>query len=223
MQILIVEDERNLALALGQIMAEAGYFADTAHNGEDGLRYGMCGLYDVIILDIMLPEKNGFEVVKELRDRQISTPVIMLTARDDVKDKISGLDSGADDYMTKPFVPEELLARIRALARRQGGLLPEELIFFDLVLNLSSRELSCGSKSIHLGHKEFEILKIIMSNPGNISSKETFLTKVWEGSPSAEGNNVEAYISFLRKKLSYLGSHAEITTVRKVGYRLTQP
>ena len=223
MQILMVEDERNLALALGQIMAEAGYFADTAHNGEDGLRYGMCGLYDVIILDIMLPEKNGFEVVKELRDRQISTPVIMLTARDDVKDKISGLDSGADDYMTKPFVPEELLARIRALARRQGGLLPEELIFFDLVLNLSSRELSCGSKSIHLGHKEFEILKILMSNPGNISSKETFLTKVWEGSPSAEGNNVEAYISFLRKKLSYLGSHAEITTVRKVGYRLTQP
>lgn len=223
MQILIVEDERNLALALGQIMAEAGYFADTAHNGEDGLRYGMCGLYDVIILDIMLPEKNGFEVVKELRDRQISTPVIMLTARDDVKDKISGLDSGADDYMTKPFVPEELLARIRVLARRQGGLLPEELIFFDLVLNLSSRELSCGSKSIHLGHKEFEILKILMSNPGNISSKETFLTKVWEGSPSAEGNNVEAYISFLRKKLSYLGSHAEITTVRKVGYRLTQP
>ena len=223
MQILIVEDERNLALALGQIMAEAGYFADTAHNGEDDLRYGMCGLYDVIILDIMLPEKNGFEVVKELRDRQISTPVIMLTARDDVKDKISGLDSGADDYMTKPFVPEELLARIRALARRQGGLLPEELIFFDLVLNLSSRELSCGSKSIHLGHKEFEILKILMSNPGNISSKETFLTKVWEGSPSAEGNNVEAYISFLRKKLSYLGSHAEITTVRKVGYRLTQP
>lgn len=223
MQILIVEDERNLVLALGQIMAEAGYFADTAHNGEDGLRYGMCGLYDVIILDIMLPEKNGFEVVKELRDRQISTPVIMLTARDDVKDKISGLDSGADDYMTKPFVPEELLARIRALARRQGGLLPEELIFFDLVLNLSSRELSCGSKSIHLGHKEFEILKILMSNPGNISSKETFLTKVWEGSPSAEGNNVEAYISFLRKKLSYLGSHAEITTVRKVGYRLTQP
>ena len=223
MQILIVEDERNLALALGQIMAEAGYFADTAHNGEDGLRYGMCGLYDVIILDIMLPGKNGFEVVKELRDRQISTPVIMLTARDDVKDKISGLDSGADDYMTKPFVPEELLARIRALAQRQGGLLPEELIFFDLVLNLSSRELSCGSKSIHLGHKEFEILKILMSNPGNISSKETFLTKVWEGSPSAEGNNVEAYISFLRKKLSYLGSHAEITTVRKVGYRLTQP
>lgn len=223
MQILIVEDERNLALALGQIMAEAGYFADTAHNGEDGLRYGMCGLYDVIILDIMLPGKNGFEVVKELRDRQISTPVIMLTARDDVKDKISGLDSGADDYMTKPFVPEELLARIRALARRQGGLLPEELIFFDLVLNLSSRELSRGSKSIHLGHKEFEILKILMSNPGNISSKETFLTKVWEGSPSAEGNNVEAYISFLRKKLSYLGSHAEITTVRKVGYRLTQP
>ena len=223
MQILIVEDERNLALALGQIMAEAGYFADTAHNGEDGLRYGMCGLYDVIILDIMLPGKNGFEVVKELRDRQITTTVIMLTALDDVKDKISGLDSGADDYMTKPFVPEELLARIRALARRQGGLLPEELIFFDLVLNLSSRELSCGSKSIHLGHKEFEILKILMSNPGNISSKETFLTKVWEGSPSAEGNNVEAYISFLRKKLSYLGSHAEITTVRKVGYRLTQP
>lgn len=223
MQILIVEDEVRLAQALGQIMREAGYFVDTAHNGEDGLRYGMCGLYDVIVLDIMLPGKDGFEVVKELRDRQISTPVIMLTARDDVKDKISGLDSGADDYMTKPFVPEELLARIRALARRQGGLLPEELIFSDLTLNLSSGELSCNSKSIHLGHKEFEILKILMSNPGNISSKETFLAKVWGSRPAAEDNNVEAYISFLRKKLSYLGSHTKITTVRKVGYRLTQP
>ncbi|MEY8426530.1 response regulator transcription factor [Lachnospiraceae bacterium 46-15] len=223
MQILIVEDEVKLAQALEQIMTEAGYFVDTAHNGVDGLRYGMCGLYDVIVLDIMLPEKNGFEVVKELRDKQISTPVIMLTARDDVKDKISGLDSGADDYMTKPFVPEELLARIRALARRQGGLLPEELGFSDLTLNLSSSELSCGSKSIHLGHKEFEILKILMSNPGNISSKETLLAKVWGSSAAAEDNNVEAYISFLRKKLSYLGSLAEITTVRKVGYRLTQP
>lgn len=223
MQILIVEDERKLAQALGQIMAEAGYFVDTAHNGEDGLRYGMCGLYDVIVLDIMLPGKNGFEVVKELRDRQISTPVLMLTARDDVKDKISGLDSGADDYMTKPFIPEELLARIRALTRRQGGLLPEELVFSDLTLNLSSSELSCRSKSIHLGHKEFEILKILMSSPGNISSKEAFLTKVWGSSRAAEDNNVEAYISFLRKKLSYLGSRAEIATVRKVGYRLTQP
>lgn len=222
MHILIIEDEPRLAQALGQIMIEAGYLVDTVYNGEDGLCYGLCGLYDVIVLDIMLPGKNGFEVVKGLREQRISTPVIMLTARDDVRDKITGLDCGADDYMTKPFVPEELLARIRALSRRQGEILPEELTFSDLTLNLSSSELSCREKSIHLGFKEFEILKIFMSNPRIICSKETLITKVWGSDSGAEDNNVEAYISFLRKKLAYLHSCVGISAVRKVGYHLTE-
>ena len=222
MHILIVEDEIRLAQALGQIMIEAGYLTDTVYNGEDGLCYGLCGLYDVIVLDIMLPKKNGFEVVKGLREQRVFTPVIMLTARDDVRDKITGLDCGADDYMTKPFVPEELLARIRALSRRQGEITPEELKFSDLTLNLSSAELFCGRKSIHLGFKEFEILKIFMSNPQIICSKESLITKVWGSASGAEDNNVEAYISFLRKKFTYLDSQVGISAVRKVGYHLTE-
>lgn len=221
MHILIVEDEIRLAQALGQIMIEAGYLADVVYNGEDGLSYGLCGLYDVIVLDIMLPGQDGFEVVKGLREQRVSTPVIMLTARDDVQDKITGLDCGADDYMTKPFVPEELLARIRALSRRQGEVVLEELKFSDLTLNLSSSELYCSGKSIHLGFKEFEILKILMSNPRIICSKETLITKVWGSDSSAEDNNVEAYISFLRKKFAYLDSQVKISSVRKVGYHLT--
>lgn len=221
MHILIVEDEIRLAQALGQIMIEAGYLADVVYNGEDGLSYGLCGLYDVIVLDIMLPGQDGFEVVKGLREQRVSTPVIMLTARDDVRDKITGLDCGADDYMTKPFVPEELLARIRALSRRQGEVVLEELKFSDLTLNLSSSELYCSGKSIHLGFKEFEILKILMSNPRIICSKETLITKVWGSDSSAEDNNVEAYISFLRKKFAYLDSQVKISSVRKVGYHLT--
>ena len=206
MQILIIEDEKRLADALGQIMQEARYQADIVYDGRDGLAYASSGDYDVI--------------VHHLRESKISTPVIMLTALDDVKNKITGLDSGADDYMTKPFVPEELLARIRALSRRQGEVILEELTFDDLTLNLSSNDLSCKNKSIHLGYKEFEILKILMSNPKILISKETLIVKVWGAESAAESNNVEAYISFLRKKFHYLDSKVTIGTVRKVGYRL---
>lgn len=220
MRILIVEDEVRLADALGQIMEEAKYMVDVVYNGIDGLDYGVSGIYDVIVLDVMLPGKNGFDIVKELRTSKIATPVIMLTARDDVNDKIMGLDKGADDYMTKPFVPEELLARIRALSRRQGDVVLEELSFADLTLNLSTCDLWSGAKSIHLGYKEFEILKILMSSPGILISKEMLITKVWGNDSNAEDNNVEAYISFLRKKFFYLGSATTIGTVRKMGYRL---
>ena len=218
--ILIIEDEKRLADALGQIMQEARYQADIVYDGRDGLAYASSGDYDVIVLDVMLPGMDGFEVVHHLRESKISTPVIMLTALDDVKNKITGLDSGADDYMTKPFVPEELLARIRALSRRQGEVILEELTFDDLTLNLSSNDLSCKNKSIHLGYKEFEILKILMSNPKILISKETLIVKVWGAESAAESNNVEAYISFLRKKFHYLDSKVTIGTVRKVGYRL---
>lgn len=220
MKILIVEDEVRLADALGQIMQEQRYQADIVYTGNDGLGCALSGEYDVIILDVMLPGKNGFDVVRELRAAKIATPVLMLTARDDVRDKVTGLDRGSDDYMTKPFVPEELLARVRALSRRQGEVVVEELKFGDLTLNLSSNDLWCGVKSIHLGYKEFEVLKLLMSNLGKIISKDTLLSRIWGSDSDAEDNNVEAYISFLRKKLAFLSSRVEIITIRKVGYRL---
>ncbi|WP_313585207.1 response regulator transcription factor [Lacrimispora sp.] len=222
MKVLIVEDEVRLADALGQIMKEQHYQADIVYNGTDGLSCGLSGEYDVIVLDVMLPGENGFQVVKKLREARIQTPVLMLTARDDIQDKVTGLDRGADDYMTKPFIPEELLARIRALSRRQGEVIVEEMKFGDLTLSLSANDLCCGTKSIHLGYKEFEVLKILMSNSGRIVSKETLISRVWGSDSDAEDNNVEAYISFLRKKLNFVGSRVEISTLRKVGYRLEE-
>jgi two component transcriptional regulator, winged helix family len=220
MKILIVEDEKRLAQALSQIMKEAKYQTNIAYDGADGLELALYGSYDVIVLDVMLPKKDGFSIVKELRASKINTPVIMLTAKDEVGDKITGLDKGADDYMTKPFVPEELLARIRALSRRQGEVIVEELSFEDLSLDISNAELRCKDKNIHLSFKEFEIMKILMSNQKTIIGKEILITKVWGNDSDAEDNNVEAYISFLRKKLSFIGSKVSLTTIRKLGYKL---
>lgn len=220
MKILIVEDEKRLAQALSQIMKEAKYQTNIAYDGADGLELALYDSYDVIVLDVMLAKKDGFCVVKELRASKINTPVIMLTAKDEVGDKITGLDKGADDYMTKPFVPEELLARIRALSRRQGEVIVEELSFEDLSLDISNAELRCKDKNIHLSFKEFEIMKILMSNQKTIIGKEILITKVWGDDSDAEDNNVEAYISFLRKKLSFIGSKVSLTTIRKLGYKL---
>lgn len=220
MQILIVEDELRLAEALGQILEEQKYQVDMVHDGEDGLEYARDGRYDVVILDVMLPGMNGFEVARRLREAHCDTPVLMLTARDEIPDRVRGLDSGADDYMTKPFAPEELLARVRALSRRQGDVVLEELTFDDLTLNLSTYTLFRGEKSVHLGFKEFEVLRLLMSNPKTVVPKEDLITKVWGVESGAEDNNVEAYISFLRKKFFYLGSRVNIGTLRKVGYRL---
>jgi len=220
MRVLIVEDEVRLAEALGQIMLEHKYAVDMVYNGEDGLNYAMSGQYDVIVLDVMLPKRNGFEVVRELRRQKNVTPVLLLTAKDEITDKVLGLDCGADDYMTKPFAPEELLARIRAISRRQGDVVLEEMTFADLRLNLSTYDLQRGEKSVHLGFKEFEVLKILMANPKAVVPKEDLLTRVWGMESHAEDNNVEAYISFLRKKFFFLGSKVVIGTIRKVGYRL---
>lgn len=220
MRVLIIEDEVRLAEALVQIMEEQKYQADMVHDGDDGLLYALSGEYDIIVLDVMLPKKDGFQIVRELRANKIATPVLMLTARDDVRDKITGLDRGADDYMTKPFVPEELLARIRALSRRQGEVVVENMTYADLTLDLSTNDLWCGVKSVHLGYKEFEILKILIANSKAIVSKDILISKVWGTNSDAEDNNVEAYISFLRKKFFFLGSKVGIGTVRKVGYRL---
>nr|WP_283244895.1 response regulator transcription factor [Gehongia tenuis] len=217
---MIVEDEVRLADALSQIMSEQKYAVDTVYNGTDGLDYGLGGQYDVIVLDVMLPGKDGFAVVRALREAQVATPVLLLTAKDETTDKVAGLDCGADDYMTKPFAPEELLARIRALSRRQGEVALEKLQFDDLTLNLSTYALERAGRSVHLGFKEFEVLRILMLNPSKVVPKEELITKVWGMESGAEDNNVEAYISFLRKKFFFLGSRVGIGTVRKVGYRL---
>lgn len=220
MQILVVEDEVRLADALAQILRDKKYMVDIANDGRDGFDYAVSGAYDIIILDVMLPKMNGFEVAKELRKNKIATPILMLTAKDTVPDKVSGLDSGADDYMTKPFAPEELLARVRAMTRRQGEVVLDELEFDDLLLNLSTCDLSCGAKSVHLNFKEFEIMKLFMSNPGKVITKDDLIVKVWGYDSNAVDNNVEVYISFIRKKLEFVGSAVQVTALRKIGYRL---
>lgn len=220
MKILIVEDEPGLAGALAKIMQGQKYMTDVVHNGHDGLSYAQCEEYDLILLDVMLPGLSGFEVARQLRTEKNRTPILMLTARDAIPDKVKGLDTGADDYMTKPFSTEELLARVRALCRRPGELVHEESSFGDLSLNLSSGLLTCGARSVKLGFRELEILKILMAAREALTSKETLLTKVWGHEADVGENNVEAYVSFLRKKLYAVGSSVNIEAVRKMGYRL---
>lgn len=220
MRILVVEDETRLADALEQILLENKYMVDVAHDGQDGLDYALSGIYDAMILDVMLPKKNGFEIAAEMRRQKNQTPILMLTAKDAIPDKVTGLDSGADDYMTKPFAPEELLARLRAMTRRQGEVVLDEMSFEDLTLNLSTCDLKCGVKSVHLNFKEFEIFRLLMANSPQVTTKETLIVKVWGYESGAEDNNVEAYISFLRKKLYFLGSRVGVTVLRKIGYHL---
>ena len=223
MRILIVEDEMRLAETLRQLMEDQRYQADTVYDGADGVDYGLAGQYDLIILDVMLPKVDGFQVAQRLRAAHVSTPILMLTARDEVSDKISGLDCGADDYMTKPFDTGELMARVRALTRRQGEVLSDILTVGDLSLDCTSRLLSAGDRSVRLGFKEFEVLRFLMVNNGAVVTKETLISKIWGLDSEAEDNNVEVYISFLRKKLVYLNSQVSISTVRKVGYFLDVP
>ena len=223
MRVLIVEDERRLAEALGQIMAEQRYQTDVVYDGADGLDYALTEQYDVIVLDVMLPKLDGFEVASRLRHAHVSTPILMLTARDEMPDKIAGLDHGADDYMTKPFDIGELLARVRALTRRQGEVIGEQLTAGDLTLELSTRCLRQGDKSVRLGFKEFDVLRQLMVHPRAVVPKENIIARVWGLDSDAEDNNVEVYISFLRKKLTFLESNVSIGTVRKVGYYLEVP
>ncbi len=220
MRVLIVEDDKYLSEALEHILVKEKIFVDTVDNGEDGYYYAKNSEYDAIILDVMLPKMNGYEVIKKLRSEQVATPTIMLTAKSEINDKVTGLDYGADDYMTKPFEAMELLARLRALTRRVGVVVVDEIKYEDLLLNLDNMELSCNEKQIVLSNKEFLILKTLMTNPQMVISKDDLIIKVWGYDSDAEDNNVEAYISFLRKKLDYLGTTVAINTLRKVGYKL---
>lgn len=222
MRILIVEDEKHLASALKEILESKKYMADVAFNGRDGFALAQTGSYDLIILDVMLPYKNGFEIVADLRQSKITVPILMLTAKDSVADKVMGLDKGADDYMTKPFSPEELLARIRVLSRRQGEVILDEMTYNDIHFCLSSNELRCGEKTVRLNFKEAEILKLLLAHPEMVLSKEELIIKVWGYDSNAGDSNVEAYISFLRRKLHFVGAKTKILSIKKIGYHLSR-
>ncbi len=222
MNVLVVEDEKRLAAALKQILEQAGYHADAVYDGATGLDYAESGMYDVVVLDVMLPRMDGFEVVRRLRQANVSTPVLFLTARSQLADKVTGLDQGGDAYMTKPFQPEELLARLRALTRRKGEVVLDEVSFGDLALDLNTCNLICGKRSVHLSYREFEVAKLFMINPNQTISKDQLLLRVWGVDSDVADNNVEAYISFLRKKIKYLKSNVEIATLRMMGYRMQE-
>ncbi len=223
MRILVVDDEEAIADALVHMLTKNKYIANACYDGESGLDNALTGIYDLIILDIMLPKMNGLDVLNNLRKENITCPVILLTAKDEISDKVKGLDFGADDYMTKPFSVDELLARIRCLQRRKGNVINDNILeFSDISLNLQTYELKCGNNSLHLGLKEFSIMEVFISNINKVISKEKLLEKVWGYESDAEYNNVEVYISFLRKKLNHIGSKTVIKTIRGVGYRLEE-
>lgn len=222
MKILVIEDELHLADALVHILNNAGYEAEALNDGQEGLLYAQSRVYDLLILDLMLPGLDGISIVRTLRKQRNTIPVLMLTARAEVSDRVAGLDAGTDDYLTKPFSVDELLARIRALLRRGDYALADELELFDLRLSLGTCILQCGDRSVKLNNKEFQIMRQLMYARKQYVSKEMLLDKVWDIDSDAGDNCVEAYISFLRRKLIYLKSTTVIATMRMVGYRLEE-
>lgn len=223
MRILIVEDEQHLAEALTQILKKNHYSVDAVHDGRTGLDYAQSGIYDLLLLDIMMPEMDGISVLKTLRQQGVATPVILLTAKGEITDKVIGLDYGADDYIAKPFSSEELLARIRAALRRKGEVLPEDgLRFGDIQLNTANLKLSVNGKEMKLNLKENELLELLITRKQGVTSKEQIIEKLWGFDSDVEYNNVEVYISFLRKKLNFLHSQVKINTIRGVGYVLEE-
>ncbi|WP_435922994.1 response regulator transcription factor [Paenibacillus sp. DYY-L-2] len=223
MKILIAEDEIHLAEALSQILKKQNYSVDVVHDGRSALDDALTGIYDLLLLDVMMPEMDGFAVLKSLREEGVSTPVILLTAKGEINDKVTGLDYGADDYIPKPFATEELLARIRAALRRRGEVIPEDgLKFGDVELNTANLKLSVKGKDIKLNLKESELLELLISRKQAITSKEQIIEKLWGFDAEVEHNNVEVYVSFLRKKLAFLNSSVRISTVRGVGYLLEE-
>ena len=222
MRLLLAEDEKDLSKALCTILKHNNYSVDAVYDGQDALDYGLCENYDGIILDIMMPKMNGIEVLRELRKQGVSTPIIMLTAKAELDDVILGLDSGADDYLTKPFQMGELLARVRAITRRKEEFSPNLLTFSNLSLNRESFELSAKGNTIRLGNKEFQMMELLLSNPGRLISTEQFMERIWGYETEAEINVVWVYISYLRKMLTTLGANATIKAVRGVGYTLEE-
>lgn len=222
MRILLVEDEIRMAQALCEILQMEKYDVDHCTNGTDGLTAIESNIYDIVILDVMLPGMDGYEITKQARSKGITVPILMLTAKSDLDDKVTGLDCGADDYLTKPFMTKELLARLRALGRRALNISESVLSFGDITLDTNTLTLSCiaNGHSIRLSEKEYRILEYLIVNSGQILTREQLAVKIWGYENEAEYNNVEVYMSFTRKKLVFVEAKTEIKAVRGIGYEL---
>lgn len=222
MRILLAEDEKELSNALVVILKHNNYSVDAVYDGADALDYGMTENYDVIILDIMMPKKNGLEVLDKLRTQGVHTPILLLTAKSEIEDRIRGLDKGADDYMTKPFAMGELMARVRAMTRRKSEFTPNLIELGNIQLNKDSYELSNNKATLRLSNKEFQMLEMMMSNPKRLISTDQFMERIWGYDAETEINVVWVYISYLRKKLESLEANVKIKAVRGVGYTLEE-
>lgn len=220
MRLLLAEDEKALSNALVAILKHNNYSVDAVYDGQAAIEYISTGLYDAAIFDVMMPKLDGISALKEIRKKGITTPVLILTAKSETDDKVNGLDSGADDYLTKPFVTQELLARLRAITRRGGEAADKDLTYGNLTLNRSSYDVSVGDRTLKLGHKEFQMLEMLMIKPGNVVSTERFMEKIWGYDSDAEISIVWVYLSYLRKKFLTLGANVKIKANRNIGYSL---
>lgn len=219
MRILIIEDEKLLADSVKMLLERKGFEVECVYDGKTGEQYAELGVYDLLILDVMMPGMDGYQVAREVRAKHCSTPILMLTAKSGLEDRITGLNSGADYYLTKPFDTRELLACINALLRRQGGQV-DEMTFGNTTLDLSTSILSCGDRSIRLSEREFEMMRFLLQSQEKNLSKEVLLVRIWGFESNATENHVEVYIGFLRKKLLSIGSNIRIESIRRQGYHL---
>ncbi|MBR4953957.1 MAG: response regulator transcription factor [Oscillospiraceae bacterium] len=217
MKILVIEDEVLLADTLKALLESKGFEVECVYNGTDGAAYAETGIYDLLILDVMMPQMDGYEVARTVRAKRCGTPILMLTAKSDLEDEIEGLNAGADYYLTKPFDSRKLLACINALLRRQGSEV-NELVLGNTSLDLSACTLNCGKNSVRLSAKEFDVMRFLMSSKGQILPKELILCRVWGFDSNAVENSVEVYVGLLRKKLSHIGSNVRIEAKRRLGY-----
>ena len=219
MKILIIEDEKLLADSLCELLRKKGFSVEAVYDGEAGAQYAELGVYDLLILDVMMPKMDGYAVVRKVRSLRLGTPILMLTAKSELEDRITGLNAGADYYLTKPFDTRELLACVNALLRRQGPQV-DELTLGNTSLDLASATLVCGANRVRLSAKEFDIMRFLLQSGGRNLSKEVILARVWGYDSDAVENHVEVYVGFLRKKLSSIGSNVHIETIRRLGYHL---
>ena len=223
MNILIIEDEYSLADAVAETLKDENFSVTIKTNGEDGEDEALTENYDMILLDVMLPKKNGFDILKTLRQEKIKTPIIMLTAKSEIEDKLNGLEHGADDYITKPFSVRELVARIKAILKRTNNIDNIDCLEFgDLTLDLKNAKLKCANNEIQISGKELNLLEQLLLNKNQVSSRESLLERIWGFDSEAEYNNVEVYITFIRRKLKLIGSSVNIKSVRGVGYKLEE-